>query len=416
MATLKKSVSFETTFGAYVVDELLGEGGAGRVYGGVGPDGTAIALKVLAEERASKDKRRRFKNEISFLARNKHRNIVTVIDHGVARAGEIHGPFYIMRRYQSSLRQLMQKRISPDGALPLFSQILDGVEAAHLQEVVHRDLKPENILYDQDSKTLAIADFGIARFTEDLLATLVETDPAQRLANFQYAAPEQRTAGQPVGVPADLYALGLLLNEMITGAVPHGTEYRLISSVSKELSFLDEIVAKMLRQAPQERPASISEIKGLIQRYQSEAVSAQRLSRLSGTVIRAQEIDEPLAHEAPSLIGADWDGRKLTLTLDREVSDYWVNALCQMGSYSSVMGKGPETFSFRGNQAFVDAEEHEVQPTINYFKGWLPVATQKLKFLLEHVAQRQEAERREKLRHEREAEERRLRVLRSIKI
>ena len=93
MSELKKAVSFETTFGVYVVHELLGEGGAGQVYGGVGPDGTAIALKVLAEERASADKRRRFKNEISFLERNKHRNIVTVIDYGVARGGEINGPF-----------------------------------------------------------------------------------------------------------------------------------------------------------------------------------------------------------------------------------------------------------------------------------------------------------------------------------
>jgi serine/threonine protein kinase len=101
VSKLKKPVSFETTFGLYVVDELLGEGGAGRVYGGVGPDRTAIALKVLAEERASADKRRRFKKEISFLARNKHRNVVTVIDHGVARGGEIKGPFYVMRRYQN---------------------------------------------------------------------------------------------------------------------------------------------------------------------------------------------------------------------------------------------------------------------------------------------------------------------------
>jgi serine/threonine protein kinase len=413
---LKKPVSFETTFGVYVVDELLGEGGAGRVYGGIGPDGTAIALKVLAEECASADKRRRFKNEISFLGRNKHRNIVTVVDYGVARGGEINGPFYIMRRYQSSLRPLMQKGISADGVLPLFSQILDGVEAAHLQDVVHRDLKPENILYDQDTKTLAIADFGIARFTEDLLATLVETTPAQRLANFQYAAPEQRTPGHPVGIPADLYALGLLLNEMITGTVPHGTEYRLISSVSKEMSFLDEIVAKMLRQAPQVRPASISELKGLIQRYKSEAVSVQRLNRLSSTVISAGEIDEPLAHEPPRLVSFDWDERKLTLTLDREISPIWITALHQMDSCNFIMGKGPEAFSFRGTQASVAAEDHEVQSIINHFKDWLPVATKKLKVLLERAAQQQEAERKEKLRREREAEERRLRVMRSTKI
>ncbi len=112
MSKLRKQVSFETTFGIYVVDEVIGEGGAGRVYGGLGPDETPIALKVLAAERATADKRRRFKNELSFLARNEHPNIVTVIDHGVARGGPIEGPFYVMHRYQSSLRQLMDERIS----------------------------------------------------------------------------------------------------------------------------------------------------------------------------------------------------------------------------------------------------------------------------------------------------------------
>jgi len=81
------------------------------------PDGTPVALKALAEERASADKRRQFKNEISFLVRNKHRSIVTVIDHGVGRGGAIEGPCYVKRRYQ----ELMQGRISSEGGLTLFS-------------------------------------------------------------------------------------------------------------------------------------------------------------------------------------------------------------------------------------------------------------------------------------------------------
>ncbi len=416
MSKLRKKFSLETTFGVYVVDEVIGEGGAGRVYGGVGPDETPIALKILAEERATADKRRRFKNELSFLARNEHPNVVTVIDHGVARGGELEGPFYVMRRSQSSLRKLMDERISSAAVLPLFSHILDGVEAAHLKGVVHRDLKPENILYDGDSGTLAIADFGIARFTEDIVATLVKTDPKQRLANFQYAAPEQRTPRQSVGVPADLYALGLILNEMFTGVVPQGTEYQSISSVSEELAFLDEIVAKLLRQAPQERPGSVEELKGLIQRYRSEAVAVQRLSQIDATVIRADEIDDPLAHEPPRLVNAEWDGQQLTLILDREVSQEWIDALRNMGSHTSVMGKPPEAFTFRGNQASIDAREDEVQSVIDYFKVWLPKATQMLKYRFEQAVVRQKAEREEELRREREAEERRIRVMRNIKI
>jgi len=417
MSKLKKAISFETAFGTYIVDELLGEGGAGRVFGGTGSDGAAIALKVLTKDRATEDKRRRFKNEIAFLAQNKHINIVTVNDHGVASGGEIVGPFYVMRRYDGSLRDLMRSGIASDNVLGLFFQILDGVEAAHLQGAVHRDLKPENILYNKDSHILAVADFGIASFTEDVVVTLVETDSAQRLANFQYASPEQRTPGKPVQATADIYALGLILNEMVTGHVPHGTEYRLIGQSAKELEFLDEIVAKTLRQAPQDRPASIADLKGLVQKHQSEAVALQRLSKIDGTVVKTTDIDEPLAEIPPKLVGADWDRGQLTLTLDRPVNHDWVAALQHnMGSYGSLMGKGPEAFSFRGNQAFVGAREHEVQQIIDYFKQWLPQASRGLKGQLEKAAQRQQAERNEQLRREREAEEQRLRVLRRIKI
>jgi len=413
---LKKPISFETTFGTYVVKELLGEGGAGRVYGGVDVDGAAIAIKVLAPDRVTADKRSRFKNEIAFLSRNKHRNIVSVLDHGIARGGEIDGPFYVMHRYHGNLRDLMREGLRPEFVLSVFSQILDGVEAAHLQGVVHRDIKPENILWQRDSNILAIADFGTARFTDDLVATLVETSPAQRLANFQYAAPEQRTHGKQVQATADIYALGLILNEMFTGTVPHGTEYRLITQVAPELAFMDEIVARMLRQAAEERPSSIADVKGLVQRYKAEAVSRQRLSEIGGTVIKAAEVDEPLAQVPPRLIGVDWKAGMLTLTLDRPVTREWINALQQMGSYSSVLGKPPQAFAFTRDQASIRAAEHEVQIIIDTFKTWLPAASQTLKSFLEREAQQQEAARKEQLRREREAEEQRLRVLRNIKI
>jgi serine/threonine protein kinase len=413
---LSKPLSFETAFGVYRVDEILGEGGAGRVYGGGDLDGMPIAIKVLAQERATADKRRRFKNEIAFLARNKHPNIVTLFDHGIATTGEILGPFYVMRRYESSLRHLMEEQILPARVLPLFSQILDGVEAAHLKNAVHRDLKPENILFDSASKTLAIADFGTARFTEDLLATTVETGPSQRLANFQYAAPEQRAPGKLVVATADIFALGLILNEMFTGAVPQGTEYRVIGHVAKEQGFLDAIVASMIRQAPEERPGSIAEVKRLIQRHHSDAVSLQKLSQIEGTVIKANEIDEPLAVTPPRLVGADWNGGVLTLTLDRAVTPKWIEALHQMGSFTSVLGKPPQVFNFRGNQAVVGAPEHEVQSLIDNFKAWLPTATRTLKFQLEQDAQRQHIARLEQLRREQEAEEQRLRIMRKIQI
>ena len=142
MVKLKDRVTLETAFGTYVVDELIGEGGAGKVYGGVGSDSSPVAIKVLASDRASSDKRKRFKNEIAFLARNKHANIVSVLDHGIADDKKIVGPFYVMRRYDGNLRTLMQKWIPSTDILGLFGQILDGVEAAHLQALSTVTLRP----------------------------------------------------------------------------------------------------------------------------------------------------------------------------------------------------------------------------------------------------------------------------------
>lgn len=410
MAKLKTPIQFETTFSIYTAMEILGEGGSGRVYAAEAPDGTAVAVKLLSEERASRDKRSRFKNEIGFLARNKHQNIVTVTDHGLLASDSASGPFYVMARYDSSLRQLIDEGIQPEHVLPLFGQLLDGVEAAHLQGVVHRDLKPENILLDRRATRLAVADFGVARFTEDLLVTNVETAPAQRLANFQYAAPEQRVRGQPITLAADLYALGLMLNEMFTKVVPHGTGYKTIASVAPKYEYLDKAVADLMRQNPTDRPPSIAHLKAFIQRYEAEAVSQQRLSAISNEVVPATAIDDPLATIPPVLVGAEWNAGNLTLTLDRPVSSNWVLALQNMGSYSSVMGHGPETFRFQGNRAIAGVDAFMAQSVIDHFKNWLPTATNTLRHRLEQEARRAEAQHRERLRREREAEELRLRV------
>jgi serine/threonine protein kinase len=416
MPKINKPLLFETTFGTYEVDEVLGEGGAGKVYGGFGLDGSPVALKVLSLDRVSSDKRKRFKNEIAFLSKNKHANIVTVVDHGLHFSDGVTVPFYVMKRFDSTLRHLLTAGIAQDRVLPLFSQILDGVEAAHLQGAIHRDLKPENVLHHVEQDLLAVADFGVASFTCDLVATLVDTSPAQRLANFKYAAPEQREVGGKIEIAADIYALGLILNEMFTSATPLGTHVMTIETVAPNYSFLDPIVAAMLRQSPGQRPSSIEEIKRLILRQKSEAVSLQRLSKIQAAVVKVSEIDEPLAETPPVLIGGDWENGFLTLFLDRPVNHQWINALQSMGNYSSVRGKGPQMFTFQDDRAITSASEHEVPHIVNHFKSWLPAASQALKYNLQREASKKEGAEREALRQQAVAEEQRLRIKRSIKI
>jgi serine/threonine protein kinase len=410
-----KPIIVETAFGIYTLNEQLGEGGAGRVYGGASADGSQVAVKILSADKVTTDKRRRFRNEITFLARNRHPNIVSVIDHGVASFKGACEPFYVMQRYDCNLRKVLPN-IKPQEVFSIFTKMLDGVEAAHLQGAVHRDLKPENILFDRNTQIPAIADFGVASFTDDIVATIVETSPAQRLANFMYAAPEQRAQRKQVGQTADIYALGLMLNEMFTSNVPHGTEYQRIGTVIAEFGFLDAIVDKMIRQAPDDRYQSIQEVKQAISAQHSEFLSLQKISQIDATVIPAGDVDDPLAYAPPKLATVDWNNGILTLTLDRTVHTRWLNTFSNL-NVMYVMGAHPSIFQFKeGRIAEVPVQAKDVQQVVNYFKQWLPEASRLLKEALQREVRIKEDQLREKLRHDKAAEEERLQVFRSLRI
>lgn len=172
----------------------------------------------------------------------------------------------------------------------------------------------------------------------------------------------------------------------------------------------------MLSQTPTNRPTSTDEVKARIQRYQTEAITRQRLSSIERTVIPAEQVDAPLAHVPPQLASADWQRGTLILTLDRPVSPEWLRAFTEMTIPGYVSGKAPGNFYFNGTQVTVNAEPHEAQLVVDHFKTWLPTATRHLKVQLEADAKRHEEQRREQLRREREAEEQRLNVISKLTI
>ena len=413
---LNNPVTFETTFNTYIAWEIIGEGGSGRIYLAIDDAKDTWAIKWLDPAKAKKEKVKRFKNELQYCSKNRHPNIVTVYDHGIYVEDKRKSPFYVMPLYGGSLRDLLQAGIVADKTLAYFGHILDGVEAAHFQGVVHRDLKPENILYDADNDRLLVADFGIAQFEEDELYTAVETKDSTRLANFQYAAPEQRTRSAEVDKSADIYALGLMLNEMFTGEVPLGTGYKTIGQVDPGYEYLDDIVSKMLRQSPKERPPSIEIIKRELIGRKNEFVTLQRISELKDTVVPVTEVDDPLIADPPHLVDFDWGRGRLTLILSRPVNEKWVWALQNMGGYTSVRGKGPERFAVDGNKAMIDASEPEVQRIIDDFKQWLPQANRVYRGRIMREQQEAEQKQRKQLEREIEEQEARQRVLKNTKI
>jgi serine/threonine protein kinase len=273
-STKKSPLIFETALSKFTVEATIGEGGTGNVYRVQDEDGAIWAVKCLRPAVVSRDRRKRFRNEIAFCSTDRHPHIIRVEESGVAEIAGTRVPFYVMPAYASTLRQLMVDGIPHNQGLVLFDQVLSGLQVAHDAGVWHRDLKPENILYDATSKKLVVADFGIAHFAEELLHTTIQTADGDRLANFQYAAPEQRAYRQ-VDHRADIYALGVILNEMFTREILQGTGPRTIASVAPAFGYLDAVVERMVRQSPDDRPQSIAEVRAALNIPElSESVAA----------------------------------------------------------------------------------------------------------------------------------------------
>ena len=252
--------NFRTIFAVYTPQGSIGEGGSGKVLRVTDQAGSEHALKYLKPGAMSSQKDKRFKNELAFCLKSNHRNIITIEDWGLTEVDGIEVPFYVMPIYPKTLRSLLEEEKNPKLLIPVFLQVLDGVEAAHKIGIWHRDLKPENILFDASKNQVAITDFGIAHFSEELLQTTIETRPQDRLANFRYAAPEQRSGGI-VDHRADIYALGLIFYEMLTSELLMGTLHKRIGAFHPDLAALDPLVERMSCQAPSDRPFSIGEIR-----------------------------------------------------------------------------------------------------------------------------------------------------------
>ncbi len=389
---------FETPFDVYTEVGPLGEGGAGRVYEVRNDKGETFALKCLSPDKITAERRKRFKNEIGFCQRTLHRNIVRVLDTGILNLKGVMCPFYVMPKCKGTLRSLIASTPTTQ-VLALFAQILDGVEAAHKLDVWHRDLKPENILWDGAS--LLIADFGIAHFEEEAIYTAVETKVASRMANFMYSAPEQRARGASVDRRADVFSLGLILNEMFTHEVPQGSGYRTIGNVAPDFAYLDQIVERMIQSSPERRYQSIEEIKRDLIGHRNTYVAQQRLDEVTRQVVASTALP---AFEPLKIVDFDYSGGTLILQLDRNVPSGWAQEFQQpRGGHSAFLGYGPETFRIQGRTVSINARENEsfIQSLINNAKQYVEAANRGYVLQQQEQAARQE-------RTEREAQERRV--------
>jgi hypothetical protein len=277
----------------YTAGEELGRGGMGVVFRAVqrGLD-RAVAIKVLAGDDLTAEDRARFQQEGRAAARLAHPNLVQVIEAGLE--GET---LYIVYELVEggSMRGLLkyERMLAPARALALAAQIADGVGEAHRAGLIHRDLKPENVLLGP-GEIAKVTDFGVVKLID---GSGLQTKTGILMGTPNYMSPEQ-VREEPIDGGVDVYALGVMLYEMLTGELPFTGKPMdvLIAHVQKPVPELPArlpvgvraLVARMLAKQPADRPAGMAEVAELARRLiATDAGDAPRVRRTKTIAARS---------------------------------------------------------------------------------------------------------------------------------
>jgi predicted Ser/Thr protein kinase len=261
---------------------FIGRGGMGAVYKARQKQlGRVVALKILPPDAGAEPAfAERFGREARALACLNHPNIVTIHDFG-----QTDGLFFLVMEYVDgvNLRQLLPAgRMSPREALAIVPQICDALQYAHDQGIVHRDIKPENILLDRQGR-VKVADFGLAKLIGGPAEAVADagrtgaaaglTEAGQIMGTPQYMAPEQRLHPADVDHRADIYSLGVVFYQLLTGELPG----KRIEPPSRKVHIdvrLDEVVLRALETEPQRRYQQASVLKTQVETIATTPVPA----------------------------------------------------------------------------------------------------------------------------------------------
>jgi len=260
-------VEIAAAFPQLEILELIGQGGMGCVYKARQPRlERLVALKILSNRLAGDAGfRERFTREGRMLARLNHPNIVSVFDFG-----EAGGFFYLIMEFVDgvNLRQAMRAgRFTLAQALTVVPKICDALAYAHGEGILHRDIKPENILLDTKGR-VKIADFGIAKLLGETVASTSLTATGSTLGTPHYMAPEQIEQPAEVDHRADIYSLGVVFYEMLTGELPLG-RFGAPSERTPLDPRVDEVVLRALHRQREHRQQSAGEVKTQVENLSS---------------------------------------------------------------------------------------------------------------------------------------------------
>ena len=266
--------------------ELLGQGGMGVVYKARQKQlGRLVALKILPPQTGQDPAfAERFNREARAMARLNHPNIVTVHDFGHSPEGLY---YFIMEFVEGTdLRQVLSsKQLAPAEALAVVPQICAALQFAHDEGIVHRDIKPENILLDTKGR-VKIADFGLARLMNQSEVAFTLTQADQRMGTPHYMAPEQVEHPHKVDHRADIYSLGVVFYEMLTGELPIGRFDPPSQRVRMDVH-LDDVVLHTLEKAPDRRYQHASELKTDVEAISKGAAPSIEPADMTGCDLEA---------------------------------------------------------------------------------------------------------------------------------
>ncbi len=247
--------------GDYILTGKIGQGGIAEIYRGRQESlNRDVAIKILSQELSSDPEiLRRFERESIVIAKLAHPNIVHVIDKGKAGSR-----YYFVMEYVdgTNLREVIDSPgISRQVCLEMITQVCKALDYAHKNGVIHRDIKPANILIDRQGNP-RVADFGIAQIVGTPDSEMTSSDMV--MGTLSYMSPEQRISSTNVDQTTDIYAMGVIIYEILTGRKPMG-RFKLPSEVNSSVGQqYDEIIQKCLAQEPRDRYQSAVELKDAI--------------------------------------------------------------------------------------------------------------------------------------------------------
>ena len=255
-----KTMDDEPSVPGYEILEIIGRGGMGVVYRAVRlADEREVALKLMPAHLSDRlDLLERLQREADALGALEHTHVIRVIESGLTPDGR----WFMATELAigGDLGRRLQKGALPvDEALRLFRQIVEAIAFAHEKGIAHRDIKPANILLDADGSG-RVADFSLAKLLRDEGAvSFTLTQSTEVFGTPYYIAPEVRRGAGGVDERADIFSLGVLLHEMLTGRLPIG-EYVPASKQVKVPASVDRLISRCLQEDPARRPASAREL------------------------------------------------------------------------------------------------------------------------------------------------------------